>query len=205
MIRRILILLFPVLLLAACDHGNVGDPSKPQSHLLTAGAASTATEPGSGTADAATASETGTATEEPAQPPEDFVREFFKTYMDSIDERSWFGNRDLLSPWFSAELTRQFLANDKACQDVDADACNLDFDPIIDAQDYDDVYSTLHTGRIGTGAPVRVKVDFINLGERKTMTYTLIQVDDGWRIADIQSSSYGKLSSLLSADGAPAI
>lgn len=208
---RILILLLSVLLLAACDRGDLGDPGKPQPRLLTSGAAATATATapavGHEAADAAAADgKGGNNAEEPAQPPEDFVREFFTTYIDAIDDGSWSGNRDLMSTWFSADLTRLLLANDKACQNVDSEACRLDFDPIIDAQDYDDdVASTLHTERMGTGTPVRVKVEFTNLGSRMKMTYTLIQVGNGWKISDVQSPSYGSLSSLLSSNGEPAI
>lgn len=210
---RILILLLSVLLVAACNRGDLGDSSKPRPHLLTSGAPAAAADSAesadsaSGKTDAPAADAPATdSAREPAQPPEDFVREFFTTYIDAIDDGSWSGNRDLMSTWFSADLTRQFLANDKACQNVDSEACNLDFDPIIDAQDYDDdVASTLHTERLGTGTPVRVKVEFTNLGSRKTMTYTLIQVGNGWKISDVRSSSYGSLSSLLSSNDEPAI
>ncbi len=207
---RVLILLLSMFLVAGCGRGgggDVSDPSKPQLHLQTSNASASTPDANSGTDDsAATGAADTAAKEEPSQPPEDFVREFFMTYLDSIGDHAWFGDRDLMSPWFSEDLTRQFLANDKACRAEDEDTCSLDFDPILDAQDYDDdVYSTLHTERIGTGAPVRVKVVFTNLGSKATMTYTLTQVDDGWRIADIQSSNYGSLVSMLSSNGAPAI
>jgi len=200
-----MVILLSVLLLAGCGDSDLSDPTKPRPRLLTSGpAAAGSTAPATGTTPAAAPATA--ATEEPSQPAEDFVREFFTTYIDAIDDGSWTGNRDLMSTWFSADLTRQLLANDKACQNVDSEACNLDFDPIIDAQDYDDdVASTLHTERMGTGTPVRVKVEFTNLGSSKTMTYTLIQVGDGWKISDVRSSSYGSLSSLLSSNGEPAI
>lgn len=208
---RILILLLSMFLLAACDHADVGDPTKPHPRLLSPGAP-TASTAGSqdqktdATANDAGATATAAAGHEPAQPPEDFVREFFTTYIDAINDGSWFENRDVMSTWFNADLTHQLLANYKACQNVDSEACRLDFDPIIDAQDNDDdVASTLHTERMGTGTPVRVKVEFTNLGSRKTMTYTLIQAGDGWKISDVQSPSYGSLSSLLSSNGEPAI
>lgn len=204
---RILILLLSMLLIAACGRGDVGDPSKPMRQLQTSGASTATPDAGSRASNSAATGATGTAAkEEPAQPPEDFVREFFKTYTDSLGDRSWFGDRELMSPWFSEDLTRRFLANDKACRYGGEDGCGLDFDPIIDAQDFDDdIFSTLHTERIGTGTPARVKVEFMNLGSRATMTYTLVQADDGWRIADVRSSNYGSLASILSAGDAPAI
>lgn len=202
---RALILLLSVLLVAGCGSSDVSDPSKPQRRLLTSGTAS-AGEPAAMTDPATEAAEAPARTApEPAQPPEDFVREFFKTYLDSLGDTPWFENRELLSTWFSPDLTRLLLQNNAACQKNPDEACSLDFDPILDAQDNDDdVYSTLRTERLGTGTPVRVTVRFINLGGKVTMTYTLIQVDDSWRISDIQSPNYGSLSQFL-ASGEPAV
>lgn len=192
-----------VLLLAGCGKTDITDPAKPHPRLLAPGAAAApSSKPGD---TAANAPASGDAAHEPSQPPEDFVREFFRTYLDTFEDKSWFDDGEQMSPWFSEALVKSSLDNRTACQENE-DEC-LDFDPIIDAQDYDDdIYSTLHTERVGSGSPVRVKVTFENLKSTMTMTYTLIQVDGEWRISDIQSSNYGSLSQVLAnGNGSPPV
>ena len=199
---RSMVILLSVLLLAGCGDSDLSDPTKPRPRLLTSGpAAAGSTAPATGTTPAAAPATA--ATEEPSQPAEDFAREFFRTYLDTFEDKSWFGDADLMAPWFTQDLARLALANHAACQ-KNHDGC-IEFDPIIDAQDYDDeIYATLHTERLGAGEPVRVKVTFENLGSTTSMTYTLVLVDGGWRISDIDSSNYGSLSVLVSK-GSPAI
>lgn len=199
------LLVATLLLLGGCGRSDLTDPDKPAHRLVASG---TAMDEGgdvgavAGGGDVAGTPGPGNV---PAQPPEDFVREFFFTYMDTLEDTRWFENRDLLSTWFSSSLTGQLLRNDAACQEDPENGCRLDFDPIIDAQDYgDDLASTAQTERIGTGNPVKVRITFTNFDAKVTMTYTLVQVDDGWRISEIQSPNYGALSQILSGSSAAA-
>jgi len=90
---------------------------------------------------------------------------------------------------------------------VDADATRtpageigtIDFDPFINAQDYDGVAMRIdHMQTEGNQAVVDVSVE--NLGARQTLVFTLVRESDGWRIDDIESTTPGgewRLSVLL--------
>lgn len=47
-----------------------------------------------------------------------------------------YGNKAILSRYFDDNLTRLFLKDEK-CKEASGEICNLDFDPALDAQDYD--------------------------------------------------------------------
>ena len=66
-----------LLLLAGCGKTDITDPAKPHPRLLAPGAAAApSSKPGD---TAANAPASGDAAHEPSQPPEDFVRELFRT------------------------------------------------------------------------------------------------------------------------------
>jgi hypothetical protein len=75
----------------------------------------------------------------------------------------------------------------------------VEFDPMINAQDYD-------LGTITIGAPRRhgerttVTVGFQNFGRREEIRFTLVHGDTGWKIDDIESLAPGfewRLSEIL--------
>lgn len=74
----------------------------------------------------------------------------------------------------------------------------LDFDPVCDCQDYEDlrnvVLSTIHN----QDGSVAVKAQFLNFGKRKTVRFDLLLEDGGWRVYDIHASLAPSLRKLLS-------
>ncbi len=121
----------------------------------------------------------------PPESPEAFVRRFFKEYLATFEKNYWFDKEKKLSQYFDRNLTSLFL-KDEECKKKEQGICNLDFDPIIDAQDYDEnIYSTLKVEKVGSASANRIKVTFRNLGTRTTVIYTLRPTEKGWRINNI--------------------
>lgn len=81
----------------------------------------------------------------------------------------------------------------------------VDFDPMINAQDYD-------LGTITIGAPRRhgkraiITVSFTNFGRPEEIRFALVHGDAGWKIDDIESLAPGfewRLSEILTAAPPP--
>lgn len=106
-----------------------------------------------------------------------------------------FGKRGSLSMYFDAALTDLFIT-DAECQQREHGICNLDFDPIYDAQDFGDKTTSLKVSKV-EGKPGQFAVTFTNIGTR-TLIYTLNKTRDGWRISDIRYSKGGSLKAILS-------
>ena len=73
--------------------------------------------------------------------PEDFIRSVYRFHQPWGKQTDWFGDKRTLSKYFDKELTRLFM-KDEECQKREKGVCNLDFDPIYDAQDFDEKRST---------------------------------------------------------------
>ncbi len=65
----------------------------------------------------------------------------------------------------------------------------LEFDPFIDAQDYQDVHAALHSlvqnWTFAKGNQAEAKVTVTNFGENIELVFTLVETGDGWLIDDI--------------------
>ena len=71
--------------------------------------------------------------------PEEVIRALYKAHRPWEHKKLNLGNRAVLSKYFSPELTKLFLKNAQLERDCPkGDLCGLDFDPILDAQDFDD-------------------------------------------------------------------
>ncbi|HQZ13659.1 MAG TPA: DUF3828 domain-containing protein [Devosia sp.] len=77
----------------------------------------------------------------------------------------------------------------------------LDFDPIIDAQDYD-ITDLVIADPVVNGDAAIVAVSFSNMGAPHELHFELIRRTDGWKIDDIESIGENgwRLSELLAAD-----
>jgi hypothetical protein len=100
----------------------------------------------------------------------------------------------VLSKYFDNELTALFL-KDAECQKREQGVCNLDFDPIYDAQDFEKT-TNLQIAAV-KGQPDLFKVTFTNLGTR-TLVHKLTNTPSGWRISDIKYSEGPSLKETLS-------
>ena len=126
---------------------------------------------------------------------EDFIRSVYRFHQPWGNQPSWFDNKRTLSKYFDKELTALFIKDDE-CKKREQGVCNLDFDPIYDAQDFDEKTTNLQIAAV-VGEPGLFNVTFTNLGTR-TLVYKLTNTPSGWRISDIKYSEGPSLKETLS-------
>ncbi len=126
--------------------------------------------------------------------PDEFIRSLYRFHQPWRDQPDWFGDKRTLSNYFDKELTALFIKDDE-CAKREQGVCNLDFDPIYDAQDFEKTTNLQITAVIGQ--PDLFKVTFTNLGTR-TLVYKLTNTPSGWRISDIKYSEGPSLKETLS-------
>ena len=117
--------------------------------------------------------------------PETLLRALYASH------QPW-ANKDVLndghmSDFFDARLVRLIDA-DRNCKAPDWGVGNLDFDPILSAQDYgDNGIAGLQIKHLGAE---KYEVSFLLFPgvskERTRLTYSLAKTSRGWRITDIQ-------------------
>src|SRR4029453_4147576 len=129
--------------------------------------------------------------------PEDFIRSLYHFHQPGKETPDWFGDKQTLSKYFDKELTALFLKDDE-CTKREQGVCNLDFDPIYDAQDFDKETKDLKIVSV-SGQPNVFNVTFTNLGTR-TLIYNLKKTPKGWRISDIKYSEGPSLEEILSRE-----
>ena len=127
-------------------------------------------------------------------PPEDFIRSLYRFHQPWRNQSDWFGDKRTLSKYFDNELTTLFI-KDAECEKREQGVCNLDFDPIYDAQDFEKT-TNLQIAAVAD-QPDLFKVTFTNLGTR-TLVYRLTNTPIGWRISDIKYSDGPSLKEILS-------
>jgi len=130
--------------------------------------------------------------------PEDFIRSLYRFHQPGKETPDWFGDKRTLSKYFDKELTALFLKNAE-CEKREQGVCNLDFDPIYDAQDFDKETTNLHIAAVAAGQSDLFNVTFTNLGTR-TLVYRLTKTPSGWRISDIKYPEGPSLKEILSRE-----
>jgi hypothetical protein len=129
--------------------------------------------------------------------PEDFIRSLYSFHQPGKDTPDWFDNKQTLSKYFDKDLTDLFIKDDE-CAKREEGVCNLDFDPIYDAQDFDKETTNLQIAAVAS-QPDSFNVTFTNLGTR-TLVYKLTNTPDGWRISDIKYPEGPPLKEILSRE-----
>lgn len=130
-----------------------------------------------------------------AETPEVFIQKIYMSYHKPSSEGEIdFTKRESLAKYFDGDLTDLFI-KDFECQKREQGVCNLDFDPILEAQDFEETKNLkiVHV----SGQPNVFNVTFTNLGTR-TLIYTLKKTPKGWRISDIKYPERSSLKELLS-------
>jgi hypothetical protein len=124
--------------------------------------------------------------------PEEVIRALYNAHRPWEHKSLNLHDRAVLSKYFSPELTKLFLKNAQLERDCPkGDLCGLDFDPILDAQDFDDHLN--FNLRITDAIPPqtgRFEARFKLFNEDKpeyerVLVFQLVQLKNGWRIDDI--------------------
>lgn len=105
-------------------------------------------------------------------------------------------SESVLRGYFAPDLARLLVA-DRQCAARSQGVCNLDFDPIFNAQDS----SGASDLAVSPGAPGQVIVSIRYPSDPKPMKliFAMRQTPSGWRIADIRYPDGSSLLKLLSA------
>ncbi|PBB91650.1 hypothetical protein CK215_15385 [Mesorhizobium sp. WSM3864] len=96
---------------------------------------------------------------------------------------------------FTEPVTKLFEANDKARNEKPDEVSCIDFDPGLDAQDFDQktVSKTLKLAEAVNGDTAEVTASFNLFSEgddsKREMVWSLKKVDGKWKIADITSKT----------------
>jgi len=134
-----------------------------------------------------------------AESPEEFLRGLYKMHITSFNKNIyWFDKKKELEKYFDTELSSLFL-KDEQCKKKTREICNLDFDPILAAQDFDEKSKlNLKVQKLPDKSKGKYKVTFSNMGTT-TIVYELKQAPGGWRIADVIYTKGSSLRKILSA------
>ena len=97
--------------------------------------------------------------------------------------------------------TLKQLWDDMATRSEEGDVPIIDFDPLINAQDYELTDFVIADPAVN-GDDAEVAVSFSNFGEPQELHFYLVRRAEGWKIDDIESvgASPWRLSELLAAD-----
>lgn len=125
--------------------------------------------------------------------PEILLQTLYSEHKPQHDKQIDFENEAQLARYFSPELTALFM-RDVACKKRTEGLCNLDYDPIFAAQDFDDKPLDLVIER---QSPTRFKVTYTNM-TRRSQIYEVVETSSGWRISDIVYPDWGSLKAQLS-------
>jgi hypothetical protein len=135
--------------------------------------------------------------------PEEVIRALYKAHRPWEHKELQLGDPDVLSKYFTPELTNLFLKNAQVERNCpEGDLCGLEFDPILGSQDFDDHLDfKLHITEATPPQTGKFEARFKLFNEEKpeqaqVLVFQLVQLKDGWRIEDI---NYTKLNASLKA------
>jgi hypothetical protein len=115
--------------------------------------------------------------------PETLIRAIYRDHQPWKEKKIALDNRKMLSKYFDPELSELFMKEDE-CARTTHEICNLDFDPLLDAQDFENTPLKLSIRRKTPPPNASYAVTFTNIG-RRTLIYQLRKTAKGWRVRDI--------------------
>lgn len=133
------------------------------------------------------------AEEKPDNGPADFVTALYKTYIDYGEGAPQPGAPDMYSKRLQAMIDKD------AAETPDGEAGKLDFNPIVDGQDWQ--LTGLKIAEVSRAASeAKVRATFANFGEPRSIVFNLVREDGQWRIDDITETLQPRwtLSKILS-------
>jgi len=121
-----------------------------------------------------------------ASDPADVIRPLYARYMTDPASTT-FPALEEQAPW-SASM-RQALAEMAARQQQDEGASGLDFDPFVNAQDWQISNVNVTTDGFVEGSHAVVRASFENGGAPQEVLYDLVWESGGWRVDNIRSGA----------------
>jgi hypothetical protein len=105
--------------------------------------------------------------------------------------------------FFSKRLVTMFVAHEQTDEKTGKSSLHFEFDPFVNAEEADvsDFDASLAAEDERTA---QVRANFRNKGKPTTLTFVMVQEEEGWRIDDVKSLDNEPkwvLSSLLKPDG----
>jgi len=134
----------------------------------------------------------------PAPDPASVIRPLYDRYLTPDAEFPEFRDQ---APW-SAGLWALLEAMTARAEAINEPI--LDFDPLIDAQDYQLTNINVVTEAIAAGSHATVRASFANAGRPTEVVYDMIWENDGWRVDNIRTSNWD-LRQIAAAPSANAI
>ncbi len=123
-----------------------------------------------------------------------FVTAIYDAYKGKDAKGIPLDNGRVIRRYFEPQLAA-LMAKDQAAAARRGEVGLLDYDPFLDAQDWDT--STFDIGVVDAGGgKARATVKFVNQGEAMTVLLDLIQIKGDWRVFDITWRHDGKLERL---------
>ena len=126
------------------------------------------------------------------------LEEIFKKDDPAHDKPLEWGNPKTLGKYFDSTLVRLFKAN-ADCEIRTKEICNLDGDPIWNAQDYDEKGIKSEISLIPNSEGMVFKVKISNLGQHSEIVH-MVNENEIWKVKDIEYDSEYTLLKQMSND-----
>lgn len=133
----------------------------------------------------------------PVQSPERLIRSVYSEHQPWKKKTIILQDKDSLARYFDEQLS-ELILKENECVKTTRELCNLDFDPIMDAQDFEATKPDLKIIKVQSKVDsLSYKVTFTNISKR-TLIYQLCDANNGWKICDIVYPDGNTLKSILS-------
>ena len=123
-----------------------------------------------------------------------FVSAIYDTYKGKDSKGVPLDNERVIRRYFEPTLATAMAKDQKAAARRN-EVGLLDFDPFLEAQDWDVNAFDIAVSDAAAGK-AKATVKFVNLGEAMTVVLDLVQVNNDWRVYDITWLHDGKTESL---------
>ena len=123
-----------------------------------------------------------------------FITEIYNSYKGNDAKGMPLDTERAIRRYFEPKLAT-LMANDRKQAARRNEVGSLDFDPFLDAQDWDVTAFDIVVSDEATGK-AQATVKFINQGQSMTVVLDLVQVKNAWRIYDITWSRGGQTETL---------
>jgi len=123
-----------------------------------------------------------------------FITAIYNSYKGKDAKGTPLDSERTIRRYFEPKLAAAMARDQKAAARKN-EVGRLDFDPFLDAQDWEVDSFDIAVGNAAAGK-AQATVKFVNMGEAMTVTLDLVQASNAWRIYDIAWMHDGKTETL---------